>query len=67
MIKLINGFEVKYNDDFDKFFQNLTDTERNQILNYELIVYICEGTEEEKLELTVKRAEARTFLKEQGL
>jgi len=23
MIKLINGFEVKYNDDFDRFFQNL--------------------------------------------
>mgnify|MGYP001768160502 CR=1 FL=1 len=23
MIKLINGFEVKYIDDFDKFFQNL--------------------------------------------
>lgn len=23
MIKLINGFEVKYTDDFDKFFQNL--------------------------------------------
>lgn len=23
MIKLINGFEVKYVDDFDKFFQNL--------------------------------------------
>lgn len=34
----------------DKFFQNLTDTERNQILNYEVMVYICEGTEEEKLE-----------------
>lgn len=23
MIKLINGFEVKYTEDFDKFFQNL--------------------------------------------
>lgn len=23
MIKLINGFEIKYNEDFDKFFQNL--------------------------------------------
>lgn len=34
----------------DKFFQNLTDTERDQILNYELTVYICEGTEKEKLE-----------------
>ena len=23
MIKLINGYEIKYNDDFDRFFQNL--------------------------------------------
>jgi len=23
MIKLINGFEVEYNEDFDRFFQNL--------------------------------------------
>jgi hypothetical protein len=23
MIKLINGFEVEYSDDFDRFFQNL--------------------------------------------
>jgi len=23
MIKLINGFEIKYTEDFDKFFQNL--------------------------------------------
>lgn len=34
----------------DKFFHNLTDTERDQILSYELTVYICEGTEDEKLE-----------------
>ena len=42
-------FPIKINGD-DKFFQNLTDTERTQILNYELTVYVCEGTEEEKLE-----------------
>ena len=42
-------FPIKVNGN-DKFFQNLTDTERDQILNYELTVYICEGTEEEKLE-----------------
>ena len=23
MIKLINGYEIKYNEDFDRFFQNL--------------------------------------------
>lgn len=44
-----NDFPIKVNGN-DKFFQNLTDTERDQILNYELIIYICEGTEEEKLE-----------------
>lgn len=42
-------YPIKVNGN-DKFFQNLTDTERDQILNYELTVYICEGTEEEKLE-----------------
>ena len=42
-------FPIKVNGN-DKFFQNLTDTERAQILDYELTVYICEGTEEEKLE-----------------
>ena len=42
-------FPIKVNGN-DKFFQNLTDTERDQILDYELTVYICEGTEEEKLE-----------------
>ena len=34
----------------DKFFQNLADTERDRIFNSELTVYICEGTEEEKME-----------------
>ena len=42
-------FPIKVNGN-DKFFQNLTNTEREQILNYEVTVYLCEGTEEEKLE-----------------
>lgn len=42
-------FPIKVNGN-DKFFHNLTDTERKQIEEYELTVYICEGTEEEKLE-----------------
>lgn len=33
-------FPIKVNEN-DKFFQNLTDTERDQILNYELTVYIA--------------------------
>ena len=37
------GFENRY-------FNNLTDTEREQILNYELMVYICEGNDREKLD-----------------
>lgn len=31
-------------------FHNLTDTEREQILNYKLMIYICEGTDKEKLD-----------------
>lgn len=42
-------FPVKINGN-DKFYQNLTETERKQIEDYEITVYICEGTEEEKLE-----------------
>ncbi|WP_147915211.1 HNH endonuclease family protein [Ruania zhangjianzhongii] len=32
-----------------KGFHNLSPTQRQQILDYELMVYLCEGTEEEKL------------------
>ena len=31
-------------------FDNLTKTERDQILNYPLMIYICEGTDKEKLD-----------------
>jgi len=31
-------------------FDNLTVTEREQILNYKLMIYICEGTDKEKLD-----------------
>lgn len=31
-------------------FHNLTDTEREQILDYKLMIYICEGTDKEKLD-----------------
>ena len=33
----------------DRAFNNLTSTEKERILDYELMVYFCEGTEEEKL------------------
>lgn len=46
----VNGdFPIKINGN-DKFFHNLTDTERRQILDYELTIYVCDGSEEEKLE-----------------
>ncbi|MCY3564226.1 MAG: DUF262 domain-containing protein [Chloroflexi bacterium] len=33
-----------------RFFDNLTDTEQNKILDYPLTVYVCSGTAEERLE-----------------
>ena len=33
-----------------KYFQNLTNTEQEQIMNYKLMVYICEGNDKEKLD-----------------
>lgn len=39
------GFSVD-----DKYFYNLPGDKQKQILNYELFVYVCEGTDSEKLE-----------------
>ena len=42
----INGeYSINY-----QYFHNLTQGEKDQILNYELMVYICEGSDREKLE-----------------
>jgi len=41
------------NGDFslnDYFFHNLTKEEQDQILNYELMIYFCEGTDKERLD-----------------
>jgi len=41
------------NNDFsldDRFFHNLTQEEKNQILDYELMIYFCEGTDKERLD-----------------
>lgn len=41
------------NGDFslnDRFFHNLTDEEQKQILDYELMIYFCEGTDKERLD-----------------
>ena len=34
----------------DRFFHNLTQEEQEQILNYELMIYFCEGTDRERLD-----------------
>ena len=34
----------------DKYFYNLPGDQQKQILDYELFVYVCEGTDSEKLE-----------------
>ena len=48
--QFINGdFTIRVDKD-DKFFHNLSETAQNEILDYELTIYVCEGTEEEKLE-----------------
>lgn len=42
----INGdFSINH-----QFFHNLTDDKKEQILDYELTIYICEGTDSEKLD-----------------
>lgn len=44
--KYVNGdFSVD-----ERYFHNLTDSEKDHILNYELSVYICQGTDKEKLD-----------------
>ncbi len=34
----------------NQYFNNLENTEREQILNYKLMIYFCEGTDKEKLD-----------------
>lgn len=46
------SFCMYVNGDFpfeNKFFNNLTETEKRRILDYECSVYICKGNDEEKL------------------
>lgn len=45
----IGNFSVKV-DGNPKIFSGLTETERNQILNYKLMIYICNGNDKEKLD-----------------
>lgn len=40
---------IKFDDGYELAFNNLTADQQEKILNYELFIYICEGTESEKL------------------
>jgi len=39
------GFSLNF-----QYFHNLTETEKNQILDYKLMIYFCEGNDKEKLD-----------------
>lgn len=49
---VMNVFSIKMHksDEYNKKFANLSDEEKEQILNYRLMVYFCEGMEREKLD-----------------
>ena len=48
-ISICEYYQSKFSIDY-KYFHNLTETEKEHILNYELMIYICEGTDKEKLD-----------------
>lgn len=48
-ISICSYIAGEFSIDFQYFF-NLTKAEQNQILDYKLMVYICEGTDKEKLD-----------------
>ena len=46
----VNGVFSVEMDGHNKAFHNLTETEKEQILDYKLMVYFCEGNDKEKLD-----------------
>lgn len=44
------AFAVKDANGQDRYFHNLTQQERDQILDYEVTIYFCEGSDRERLE-----------------
>ena len=48
-ISICEYFKCNFPVNFRYFF-NLTDTEKEEFLNYKLMVYICEGNDKEKLD-----------------
>lgn len=50
LAQYVNGdFSIDFNGRL-AMFHNLTAEEQNQILNYELMIYFCEGTDKERLD-----------------
>ena len=47
-ISICEYIDGKFSIDY-QYFHNLTDDEKEQILNYKLMIYFCEGTDSEKL------------------
>lgn len=47
---IVGNFSMEFTKGIEQYFHNLTDDEQNAILDYELMVYICEGNERERLE-----------------
>lgn len=47
---VVGNFSMEFTKGVEQYFHNLTDDEQNAILNYELMVYVCEGNERERLE-----------------
>ncbi|KAA0228240.1 DUF262 domain-containing protein [Fimbriimonadia bacterium ATM] len=45
----IGEFSVEWDDGKPRYFHNLTPGQQNQILDYELFIYVCDGEESEKL------------------
>ena len=43
-------FAIEWPNTGNLYFHNLTEDQQNQILNYKLMVYFCEGTDKEKLD-----------------
>lgn len=43
-------FSIKWPNSGNLYFHNLTEDQQDQILNYKLMVYFCEGTDSEKLD-----------------
>jgi hypothetical protein len=47
---IIDKFSIEFEANKTQYFGNLTNSEKEQILNYKLMIYFCEGNDKEKLD-----------------